>query len=91
MLIKGTTKHSGAGLSLELLRNREIENAKLIGARGKADVEIGKLDWIQVGGHRTNNVNTHFLRGNDGEADLFTDGFLGEKIIEPLISVFDYA
>ena len=88
---KGPIFHSMAVDRLDLLSNRKTESGKVTGAGGEADVEIGILDWIQVGGHRTNNITSIFLRGDDGEADLFTNGFLGGKVIQSQIIVFDYA
>lgn len=88
---KGVIFHSMAVDRLGLLINRKTESGKVTGAGGEAKVEFGTLDWIQVGGHRTNNITSIFLRGDDGEADLFTDGFLGGKVIESQIIVFDYA
>ena len=88
---KGPIFHSMAVDRLDLLNNRKTKSGKVIGAGGEADVEIGMLEWIQVGGHRTNNITSIFLRGDDGEADLFTSGFLGGKVIQSQIIVFDYA
>ncbi len=88
---KGPIFHSMAVDRLDLLSNRKTESGKVTGAGGEADVEIGTLAWFQVGGYRTNNITSLFLQGDDGEADLFTDGFLGGKAIQSRIIAFDYA
>jgi predicted aspartyl protease len=88
---EGPIFHSIAVDRLDLLSNHKTESSKVSGAGGDANVEIGTLDWFQVGGYRTSNITSIFLQGDDGEADLFTDGFLGGKVIESRIIVFDYA
>jgi hypothetical protein len=87
---KGVIFHSMAVDRLDLINNGEFENGKVTGAGGEVNVKIGKLEWFEIANFKTDNVNAIFMLGDDGEADLFTDGFIGGEVLKSVNIIFDY-
>ena len=61
-----------------------------MGAGGEVSVVSGSLEWFEVGGYRTSPAPASFLTSEDGEADLFTLGFLGGAVVSDLRVTLDY-
>ena len=87
---RGPIFHSLAVDRLNLLANRETTDAAAAGAGGQVSIKIGTLEWFEIAGIRTKEMTSYFMVGKDGEADLFTDGFLGGLPIKGRKIIFDY-
>lgn len=75
----------------DLLKGRETVDSVAGGVGGNVKMKRGKLAWIEVGGHREENVAADFAVENRGAfSDPYTMGNLSPAQIGPRDIVFDY-
>lgn len=85
------TFHQPAVEKWDLLKNRELTDAKLGGVGGFVAAKQGKIAWFELGGVRTENVSATFAteaKGNFAETDMA--GTIGGDMLRPFVVVFDY-
>lgn len=88
---KGIIFHFSAVKRFSLLERKALKERRVIGAGGIVNAKIGTIDRFQITNEKMYNVPAIFISSEDGEADLFTTGFLGTKAINSDRIVFDYA
>ncbi|NAY93343.1 hypothetical protein GTQ34_15640 [Muricauda sp. JGD-17] len=88
---KGVIFHSLAVDRLGLLGDdRATIKASVTGAGGTVNAEYGVLDWFDVANEKQFDLDAIFMTGEDGEADLYTHGFMGTKALGFSKIIFDY-
>jgi hypothetical protein len=84
--------HAPAVARLKLLEGRTTQPSKVAGVGGAIDARLGKLEYLEVSGHRIPDVVAIFVLGSHGAlTDTHTLGTFGSGILGPWKVVFDYA
>lgn len=85
------TFHSPAVAKFKLLDGRETKNAAAGGVGGLQVIKVGTLKWVEVGGHRLENVHAAFSDTKKGTfADQYLLGNIGQTLFRGQTIVFDY-
>lgn len=83
--------HPGAIKKWDLLKDREVKDAKLGGVGGFVSAKQGTLEWIEIGGVRTEQVPARFVLEERGAmADADRDGTIGVELLLPFTLFIDY-
>lgn len=82
--------HSYAVEKLKLLEGRETTDATMQGAGGSVAIKMGRLDWFEINGYRTENPVVEFSYGYDGEYDIYSYGFISGGVVKPFSLIFDF-
>lgn len=83
--------HSPAVEQLILLDGRDVRPVQVAGVGGTSDLRQGKLDWLEFGGYRWENLNAAFSLAKIGPfADPYLIGNLSQTFLEPFVLVTDY-
>ena len=83
--------HAPAVARLELLEGRTTQPTKVGGVGGAIEARLGKLEYLEVSGHRIPNVLAIFALGSHGAlTDAHTLGTFGSGLLGPWKVVFDY-
>jgi len=80
-----------ATTELGLLDGRKTEGGEGQGAGGAVPLAMGELEWIEVLGRRFESVTTAFSTEEDGEADPYSVGLLGNGVLREVRIVLDFA
>jgi hypothetical protein len=75
---------------LDLLKGRKTQNLTVTGVGGSVVMQSGRLDWLEFGGTRYENVRTNFAVSDQGSySDPYPDGIVGINLIDDYRVVFD--
>lgn len=76
---------------LQLLKNRRLTDTHLGGVGGAIAAKKGLMQWVELGGHRMENVEVSFATETKGVfGGAYTDGNVGTELLDPFTLVFDY-
>lgn len=82
------TFHAPAVARMQLLEGRETQSADV----GFGTVNMGKVEWFELNGHRFENPDVVFANPGPGPfADQYTTGNIGVKFLAAFRIVFDYS
>jgi predicted aspartyl protease len=76
----------------KLLDGRETRPSSLSGVGGSIEARTGKIDWLEIGGSKFENVTVDFSLAKSGAfADRYTQGNIGSYLLRTFKLVFDYS
>jgi len=73
-----------------LLDGRPVEEQVLQGSGGTYTVLSGRLQWLELGGHRFHDPVAEFGIGGEGFEMEGRSGVIGRGLMGPFVLVFDY-